>query len=215
MRPATLRGAAAALFIGCLQTPVFAGGPVKAPITPMQPIERSPFEKGRFELQSGLGAFWGFSPDGSERDTINYMLSTYRLGVMLNDPAGDGWYRGNFQFMVEGFYGSVFEGPGDSLAGGSLILRYNFVQPESRWFPYVQIGAGGLWNDIHEDREQVLIGSEFEFILQASIGLRYQISPKWGIAVEGGYRHISNADTDDRNRGLDSLGGLVGLVYSF
>ena len=184
-------------------------------MTPMQPIERSPFEKGRFELQSGLGAFWSFSPDGSERDTINYMLSTYRLGVMLNDPSGDGWYRGNFEFMLEGFYGSVFQGPGDSLAGGSLILRYNFVQPESHWFPYFQIGAGGLWNDIYEDRNQILIGKEWEFLLQASLGLRYQITPKWGIAIEGGWRHISNAETDDRNRGLDSLGGLVGLVYTF
>ncbi|RYD35717.1 MAG: hypothetical protein EOP86_07745, partial [Verrucomicrobiaceae bacterium] len=30
-----------------------------------------------------------------------------------------------------------------------------------------------------------------------------------------GYRHISNADLADRNRGLDSLGFLVGLVRTF
>lgn len=41
------------------------------------------------------------------------------------------------------------------------------------------------------------------------------VNTKWALAVEGGYRHIPDADSSDRNRGLDSLGGQIGLVHSF
>lgn len=197
-----------------LSTPILAHAgqtPIPPPLTP----ERSPFEAGRIELQSGTGAFWSFIPDNSERDTINYFLSSYRLGVMLSTANGNGIFRGNTELLLEGFYGSVFDGPGDWLAGGTLMLRYNFVQPETKWIPYIQIGAGGLWNDIYKDESQQLIGQSFEFNVQASLGIRYQINSKWAVTLEGGYRHISNADMADRNRGLDSLGGLVGIVYTF
>ncbi|MDB6133925.1 MAG: ompW [Verrucomicrobiales bacterium] len=173
------------------------------------------FEAGRIELQSGAGAYWSFIPDGSERPDLDYTLSTYRLGIMLSDIHGSGWLRGNTEFLLEGFYGSVVTGPGDWLAGGALQLRYNFVQPEAKWIPYFQIGAGGLWNDIYKDKSQELIGQSFEFNLQATVGLRRQINSRWGVTLEGGYRHISNADLADRNRGLDSLGFLVGLVRTF
>lgn len=134
---------------------------------------------------------------------------------MLDTPEGVGFFRGCPEFLVEGFYGSVFEGPGDWLAGGNLILRYNFVPERTKWSSYIQIGAGGLWNDIYKDQSQSLVGQSFEFSLLAAVGVRYQWNAKWGVALEGGYRHISNADMAERNRGLDSLGVLGGLTYSF
>ncbi|RYD28190.1 MAG: acyloxyacyl hydrolase [Verrucomicrobiaceae bacterium] len=173
------------------------------------------FEAGTIELQSGAGTYWSFIPDGSVRPDLDYTLSTYRLGIMLSDIHGNGWLRGNTEFLLEGFYGSVITGRGDWLAGGALQLRYNFVRPEAKWIPYFQIGAGGLWNDIYKDKSQELIGQSFEFNLQATLGLRRQINSRWGVTLEGGYRHISNADLADRNRGLDSLGFLVGLVRTF
>lgn len=192
-------------------TPVLP--PPEAPVFPFR--TDSIFEAGTIELQSGAGAYWSFIPDGSVRPDMDYTLSTYRLGIMLSDIHGNGWLRGNTEFLLEGFYGSVVTGPGDWLAGGALQLRYNFVQPEAKWIPYFQIGAGGLWNDIHKDKSQELIGQSFEFNLQATLGLRRQINSRWGVTLEGGYRHISNADLADRNRGLDSLGFLVGLVRTF
>lgn len=177
--------------------------------------ERSVFDKGRIELQGSTGAYWSFSPDNSERPTLDYLLSTYRLGVMLTDVQGSGFFRGNTELLLEGFYGSVYEGAGDWLAGGDLILRYNFVQPDSKWSAYVQLGAGGMWNDIYKDQSQSLIGKSFEISALAGVGLRYQFNHRWGIALEGGYRHFSNANTSDRNTGLDSLGASIGLIYSF
>ncbi|RYD35397.1 MAG: hypothetical protein EOP86_08590, partial [Verrucomicrobiaceae bacterium] len=138
--------------------------PPPAPTLPAR--TDSVFEAGRIELQSGAGAYWSFIPDGSERPDMDYTLSTYRLGIMLSDIHGNGWLRGNTEFLLEGFYGSVVTGPGDWLAGGALQLRYNFIQPEAKWIPYFQIGAGGLWNDIYKDKSQDLIGQSFEFNLQ-------------------------------------------------
>ena len=123
--------------------------------------------------------------------------------------------RGNFEFLAEVFGGGVFNGPGNALCGGVLWLRYNWVQPDAWLVPYLQIGAGGLWNDAYHDRSQRAIGEAFEFNLQANLGFRLMLNPRWAIAIEGGYLHVSNAGLANRNMGVDSLGGRVGMSYFF
>ncbi len=173
----------------------------------------SPFDQGRLELQSATGAY--LSIGHSREPSLNYTTSAYRLGIMVNTPSGDGWLRGNWEPMIQLMYGSVFNGPGNYLGGAAVILRYNFVQPESKWVPYVQIGAGAIYNDIYKDRAQRLIGQQWEFDLEATIGVRYLVNSRWSANLEGGYRHNSNANNSDRNVGLNSLGVSVGLGYHF
>jgi len=47
------------------------------------------------------------------------------------------------------------------------------------------------------------------------VGLRYHLNEKWAIAAEVTYRHISNARATERNRGLNSVGGQLGVSYFF
>ncbi|MES2708406.1 MAG: acyloxyacyl hydrolase [Verrucomicrobiota bacterium] len=198
--------------------PVFAGTETRQVMREdirMEPPSSSIFNAGRLELQSGSGAFWAFNTDGSDGGHIDYSITAYRLGVMLSDVKGDGWLRGNTELLLEGFYSSVFQGAGDWLAGGTVFLRYNFVQPEEKWIPYVQVGAGGLWNDVYKENIQSYIGQSFEVNLQASVGLRYQFNQKWGAMVEGGYRYISNFDNAERDAGLNSAGAMIGLIRTF
>jgi lipid A 3-O-deacylase len=177
-------------------------------------VATTPFDQGKFELQSQSGVY--FSVGGGNRPTLNYSSTAYRLGVMLNTPSGDGFLRGNCELMLQIFAGSVFDdNPGNYLVGGTIILRYNFVQPDSKWVPYVQIGAGGAYNDIYKDQSQRLIGQNWEFDLEAALGIRYFFNDRWSAALEGGYRHISNADTNERNVGLNSIGATVGLGLHF
>jgi len=96
-----------------------------------------------------------------------------------------------------------------------VVLRYNFVQPDSKWVPYVQIGGGAVYNDIYKDRSQRLTGQAWEIQASAAIGVRYLLNDRWSVNLEGGYRHISNAGMDDRNVGLNSLGGGIGLCRHF
>jgi lipid A 3-O-deacylase len=179
-----------------------------------QPIESKqvvssafPFEKGDHEFQALLGAFYSFNHSPS----MGYAIGSVRLGWMLSTPSGEGFCRGNTEFLLEAFGGGIFEGPGSYLAGGTLLLRYNFVQPESKWVPYFQIGAGGLYSDASKDQNQRLIGSEFEFNLQGGLGLRYFVSERCAVVLEAQYRHISNASLASRNVGVDALGGMLGI----
>jgi hypothetical protein len=174
-----------------------------------------PFDRGTWELEGGAGEFGSFSTTSAKRVTINYQLEDLRLGWMYDSPRHDGWLRGNNEFLIEAFGGPVTKGPGSYLAGGSLLWRYNFVQPDARWVPYVQLGAGALGNNIYRGQGQREIGEGFEFALQGDLGLKYLINDQWSVSAEGGYRHISNADLAGRNEGLNSIGVLMLMSYRF
>ena len=173
------------------------------------------FDKGRKEFQSLTGVFWSFTPDTSTRATLNSTMSSYRLGVMLNDVRWSGWLRGNYEFLLEGFYGTIYQGPGNALGGATLQLRYNFVQPETRWVPYFQIGAGGVYSDMYKEPARSTVGSALNFNLQSALGVRYLVKEKWAVTVEAGFRHISNAGFTEHNSGLNSVGAQLGLSYFF
>jgi len=174
-----------------------------------------PFDRGACELQGGAGEFLSFSSTSAKRPTINYQMEDLRLGWMYDSPRHSGWLRGNNEFLLELFAGPVTKGQDGYLAGGSLLWRYNFIQPGARLIPYLQLGAGALGNDVFVDRAQREIGGAFEFDLQADLGLKYLINDRWSLSLEADYRHISNADIYSRNQGLNSIGGLMQLSYSF
>jgi outer membrane protein W len=109
----------------------------------------------------------------------------------------------------------VTQGPGSGLVGGEFILRYNFGGRDSRIRPFAQLGAGGLYNDIHKDRQQVLVGMGFEFMLLGGFGTHIMLGDNWALNLEADYRHISNAGLASRNGGLNSLGGTLGFSYFF
>lgn len=176
--------------------------------------ESSVFDQGRIELQSATGAYFSFGSGGHSPD-IHYSLSTYRLGCMLNSPSGDGWWRGNTELIIEGFFGSVFEGPGDFLGGANVALRYNFVVAGSPWVPYVQAGAGGFFNDIHRDQSQDRIGKAWELNLQGSAGVRYLLREYWAVSLEGGYQCAVSPGSSKRNAGLNAVGAQIGLSRFF
>ena len=202
--------------VGLMLAPMAQAGPPTAKDGKAQPeTARSPFDKGRKEFQSVTGVFWSFTPSTSTRATVNSTMSSYRLGVMLNDVSGGGWLRGNFEFLLEGFSGTIYQGPGNGLGGATLQLRYNFVQPETRWVPYFQIGAGGVYSDMDKDRARSTVGSALNFNLQSAVGLRYLVNDKWAVSLEAGIRHISNAGFTDHNAGLNSVGAQLGLSYFF
>ncbi len=185
-----------------------------APVT-----TRGAFDRGTWEVEGGAGAFSSFSTTKATRPTINYELQDLRVGWMYDSPRHGDWLngilRGNSEIMLEIIEGNTTHGKGGYLAGGSLLWRYNFIQPDARWVPYFQLGAGALGNNIYRERGQKEIGEGFEFMLQGEIGLRYMISDAWSVSAEGGYRHISNAGLASNNEGLNSLGGVLQVSYRF
>jgi len=161
------------------------------------------------------GAFWDPGLYGDNRPRFDYALQSLRLGYVVTDLTGGGLFRGDLEFLVEATGGEFFEGPASYLVGGNLLVRWNFVQgPNPKWVPYIQIGGGGLYHDADTDAQDVL-GSNVEAMAVGGLGLRYHLNEKWAIVAEVTYRHISNASTTERNRGLNSVGGQLGVSYFF
>lgn len=179
--------------------------------------EWSAFDKGRIELELGAGAFGSIKTTGSaSKPDTGFVIGQVRLGYMLYSPTGPGILRGNFEAMVEAYGAGIYTGPGDQIYGAGIILRYNFVQPNARIVPFAQLMFGGAYSDAaNDDSAQRLMGSDFLFSFGGEIGLRCMLTPRLSLIGGVEYRHLSNADTAERNVGLNALGGTIGLTWFY
>ncbi|MBA3963755.1 MAG: acyloxyacyl hydrolase [Chthoniobacterales bacterium] len=178
----------------------------------------SRFQQWHLEPSLASGAF--YSPiranifSQPRRPSFDYTETEIRAGIMLNSPYDAGFFRGNFEFLLGLGGGAIFEGPGNALGVGDMFIRYNFIRQRSRIVPYLQLGAGLVFSDAARDHPQRIIGRTQEFGLQAGFGCRFLLNEEWSFDVEWVYQHISNADTADRNVGVNALGGVVALTRS-
>src|SRR5262249_40191409 len=134
------------------------------------------FARGSHEFQSITGVFYFFDRGGNDGPSVDAAVQSLRLGWMLSSPRGRGFFAGNWEFLGEVFGAGIFQGPGSVEAGGTLLIRYNFIQPEARLIPYMQIGAGGVYTDITERDSRGLVSEPVEFNLQGTGGLRFMLS---------------------------------------
>lgn len=194
---------------------------LRAGVEPLSPIITSepwePFAKGRMELELLAGGFGSFNGKGRPTaPNMSYGLGEVRLGWMLTDPTGSGAFRGNYEFLLGAFGGFINDGPGDYLVGGEVVLRYNFVQPEATVVPFIQLGFGGAYSDAaEEDTIQKMLGADWSFQLQAALGVRWFLSERWALTTALQYQHFSNAKFNERNKGVDALGGFIGVSHFF
>jgi lipid A 3-O-deacylase len=186
---------------------------------PFSPVDcfAEAFAKHRGTLQVAGGAY--FSPVGvgpRVQPKFDFAPIDVRLGCMLYSPCPDNCcLRGNVEALLELTTAPVTDGFGSIVIGPTLLLRYNFVQPDWRVVPYLQGGGGFIYNDGYRDKTQRALGQAGEFYLQATGGFHFLLNPHWSFDIEGGYIHISNAGTNERNGGINALGGSLGLTYFF
>jgi hypothetical protein len=172
--------------------------------------------KDRLSLQLVSGSLSAIRFSKAHVHTLDYWQTNLRLGWALNQPEQkNSLGRGNFEAILELTGSYVYRGPGTYIAGVTALLRYNFVQPEARFIPYVQAGAGVVYNDVYREESQDAIGQAIEFTPQGSIGIRCLFSPNWSVDIEAMYHHISNANLARRNDGINALGGFIGVTYFF
>ncbi len=199
---------------------VFAGTATHTPPLVPAPAGCGPFDQGMHEID--LTGGYMYSPVGAcghgDRPKLTYGQGDLSLGWMLTSPRpglGQNWLRGNWEALANVFGAGVAKGPSGIMVGGRGQIRYNFIQPDARWVPFVQLGAGGLGDDIYRHRDQRLVGSGFEFTLTADAGLRYLISPRWSVLIMADFEHVSNANTASRNVGVNAVGGMAGMGCFF
>lgn len=146
-----------------------------------------------------------------DRPTVNYTLTELQVGWMLTDVNHAGWLRGNVELIGAVMGGTVFDGKGSYMVGGTLMARYNFIQPDWRWVPFVQGGAGAELTDF----DQFLIGEHFNFNLDIGAGVRYFIRQDWSLNAECRYQHLSNAKLSSHDIGINALGPMIGISHFF
>ena len=178
-------------------------------------------ERGTYESAFGfgrqsLGISGGYGlalpvggTDGPELEDIQFVYATPRWGIGISDPLGGrSWYRGNFEFLLEGTFLYMFE-PKSGIAGGIAPgLRYNFLT-NTRLIPFFFAGVGFIALDADLARQS----DGLNFIVQSGVGLHYFMSQRTALTGEWRFHHISNASIHDRNAGINSSLFMLGLTF--
>jgi lipid A 3-O-deacylase len=175
-------------------------------------MEEDPFTRGRWSFEVNGGCYFSQPGIGPRTPTFDFAPINLRLGLMLTNPCFPGWMHGNCEALVEFSTAPIVDGFGDIVVGPTALLRYNWVQPGRRWVPYLQGGAGFVYNNAFEDRSQRAIGEAVEFALKAAVGCHFFVRDNLSLDIEGGYIHISNADLASRNLGINAVGGSLGIT---
>jgi len=174
------------------------------------------YTEDQWSLQLVTGPIFSPTVVASRSPVMSYWQTNFRLGWMLSTPKQEkSWCRGNYEAIFEFSNSWIYEGFGSYMAGITALIRYNFLQHGWKIIPYFQVGAGVVYNNAYKDLSQNTIGQAIEFTPQGSVGIRYLIEKNWSFDAEIIFHHISNAGLDERNRGINALGGFVGFTQFF
>jgi opacity protein-like surface antigen len=133
-----------------------------------------------------------------------------RWGVIRTNS----WLRGYHQFYISAIAEPIFKGIENHYFGFNMGFRYNFVQPNWRFVPYISggVGAGGI--DSHPEVPGGQ-GQDFTFNILSAAGVSYIVNDHWKVDVGALYQHFSNGGQTDPNPSLNLFGPQVGVSYSF
>jgi hypothetical protein len=154
-----------------------------------------------------LGAFG--NPNSYELGA-EFITARLRWGVIEHE----GFMRGYNQVYLLAMVEPIFRGPENFYYGISAGFRYNFVQPGSRWNPYVSSGVGLGWIDSHANIFGAQ-GQDFTFNILSAAGVSYRVNDKLKVTIGALYQHFSNGGQTDPNTSLNAFGPQVGATYSF
>ena len=164
-----------------------------------------------FEMAAEAAYMWGSLANPNSYEVgAQFITARLRWGTIESDS----WMRGYNQVYFLAMAQPFFRGPENFYYGISTGLRYNFVQPGSRFVPYISGGVGLGWIDSHADVPGAQ-GQDFTFNILTAVGVSYKVNDKLKVSVGALYEHFSNAGQTDPNPSLNLFGPQVGLTYSF
>jgi len=172
------------------------------------PQARDTVQRGAMELGVMAGYLQGngtFKSVSSNRSAI-YALP--RVGVVVTPEIGSGFYAGNLELLIEPLYAHYFNPFGANAAGGSVLFKYNFLG-FGRWMPFWDLGLGMLWTDLAPRIPEQ--STQLNFVLESGPGVQYFATERVALTLGVRWHHISNAGIGDRNKGLNSTLGYLGL----
>jgi len=164
-----------------------------------------------WEIAAETAYLWGSLANPNSYEVgAQFITARMRWGAIESDGFMRGYNQVYFLAMAQPF----FRGPENFYYGISAGLRYNFVQPGSRFTPYISGGVGLGWIDSHAEVFGAQ-GQDFTFNILAAAGVSYKVNDRLKVTVGGLYEHFSNAGQTDPNPSLNLFGPQVGVTYSF
>ncbi len=133
-----------------------------------------------------------------------------RVGMVLTDPLGSGWWQGNVEVLAEPLFARFIRPFAAEAAGGSLVVKYNFLS-FGRWVPFWDAGAGMIWTNLAPRIPEQ--STPFEFVIETGPGVQYFLTDRLAWTVGVRYHHISNGNIGERNTGLNAVLPYIGLSF--
>ena len=195
-------------------------------------FNRQIYYKNKLELSFDTGWLWYNTPlildpiigDKFKREPglPNYTLVPLDFSIRwhLYDICGPSILRGNTDFSFAGSYTVVEKGPESRYIAVVAGLRYNFIQPNWRLIPYLELRGGmGFTNaqqpdEVAEHQPAIGQGQDFTFNFMMGAGVRYNFNPTYSVSVGINYMHVSNmylSEPKYYNHGINVLGPCFGL----
>lgn len=159
-----------------------------------------------FSFQMGYGiTHRGFGMTQTEVQTVDFIG---RFGYFLSDEIGAGWYRGQFEHVLELPLHLAVDPKVRTMTGGNVLAKWNLTGLKERGIlPYLFAGGGVLFVDLGLHS----MGSKLDFSYGGGTGVQYFMRDDMALSAEYRYHHISNASTADPNEPLNSSKFLVGI----
>lgn len=123
-------------------------------------------------------------------------------------PTGSGWLHGNPTLSVELVPAMSFDQEPEARAPALNLVYEHRLAPCGGLHPVLRAGAGILY----ASREVPPGETRLNFSLLVGIGLDIDISPKFQLAPEYRFLHVSNANTGSVNPGINAHAFVVGLT---
>ncbi|TLY20868.1 MAG: acyloxyacyl hydrolase [Nitrospirae bacterium] len=176
------------------------------------PQARGAVQRGTLEVGVMAGYLQGNDTLTSVSSNRSALYALPRVGIVVTPDIGSGLYAGNLELLIEPLYAHYFKPFGANAAGGSVVFKYNFLG-FGRWLPFWDLGLGMLWTNLAPRIPEQ--STPFNFVLESGPGVQYFATERVALTLGVRFHHISNAQTGDRNKGLNSTLGYLGLSIFF
>lgn len=173
------------------------------------------FSRGQQEV--GLAVGYGFEIDaaGSSKSdmvkNLEFVLVRPRWGIFLTDRVGQGILEGNLELVLEPAFLLTTDPTRRTGFELSILFRYHFATG-SRWVPFLTAGAGLIEENFKVTGRP---SAGFNFTPQVGPGVSYLLDANMAISLEWRLYHVSNANIDTPNVGLNVGFFLLGISMFF
>jgi lipid A 3-O-deacylase len=195
------------LFGGIIFNPFAAWGDAPRP-----PEDARDFLKsGTVELGIAAGIWQavdiGNHPPSTDRRAV-FVLP--KIGMIVTDEFRAGLLSGNIELGVEPLFARFTKPFAAEAAGGTGVLTYNFLS-FGRWVPFWEVGAGVLWTNLAPRIPEQ--STPVNFVVQTGPGVHYFLTHSLTVTAGVRFHHFSNADTGERNVGLNGVLPYLGFSW--